>query len=459
MVNNMPKKLTLELAVSKISAVNKSIKILSTEYVSSGEKLHCKCLIDEYEWFATYDNLKQGSGCPKCANHERQTIESVKNKINESNCGLVILDTVYKNATTKMNFLCIRHNKTFKKTWAEFIVSKYHCKDCILEQSITSQRTPVADIKNKLLLLNNGVEIISEDYINLKNEFICVCTIDNCGHIWKSNHKSVLLTTPCPVCSLNKKHTLETAIKRVFNINKNIKILSKEYLNVRSRVKCECLIDGNVWETSWNSLFNGGGCKKCMRKTLSDKFSYDINIIKSMLLSINKNIVILSGVYKNAKSKLLCKCLIDGHEWSARWNDLQSGQGCPECKRNKLTGGWYNTTIAERKKEEMLNKSAVLYVIECYDEFEKFYKIGMTKTSIFKRFRKNSRLPYNYDVKIEINTNLYDATYLEAVLLSLCSDDKYRPIKKFGGHLECFSKIDFDYIDNIINLYNKSEVL
>ncbi len=40
----------------------------------------------------------------------------------------------------------------------------------------------------------------------------------------------------------------------------------------------------------------------------------------------------LVGQFKNAHSRLKCKCLIDNNVWEAKINNLLNGRGCPECK-------------------------------------------------------------------------------------------------------------------------------
>lgn len=52
---------------------------------------------------------------------------------------------------------------------------------------------------------------------------------------------------------------------------------------------------------------------------------------------VNPNIKLLSE-YKTATTKILCKCKIDGHEWSVTANNLLRGYGCPVCgKTMKIT--------------------------------------------------------------------------------------------------------------------------
>ena len=48
-----------------------------------------------------------------------------------------------------------------------------------------------------------------------------------------------------------------------------------------------------------------------------------------------ENIEIL-GEYINSRTKIKCKCKIDGYEWEVVANNLLSGQGCFKCRNNKM---------------------------------------------------------------------------------------------------------------------------
>lgn len=52
------------------------------------------------------------------------------------------------------------------------------------------------------------------------------------------------------------------------------------------------------------------------------------------MMAVNPNIKIL-GKYRNANTKILCKCKIDGYEWQARPGHLLRSHGCPECAGNR----------------------------------------------------------------------------------------------------------------------------
>ena len=140
---------------------------------------------------------------------------------------------------------------------------------------------------------------------------------------------------------MGKRLTHEEFMKKFYAKNKsaeNIEILG-EYVNSRTKIKCKCKIDGYEWEATPNSLLSGRGCPKCSGKVRKNT-EYFINEMKE----INDNIEIL-GEYVNSRTKIKCKCKLDGYEWKARPNSLLMGTGCPKCYGNA------NKTTEEFKQE------------------------------------------------------------------------------------------------------------
>jgi hypothetical protein len=125
---------------------------------------------------------------------------------------------------------------------------------------------------------------------------------------------------------MTKKLTIEEVKGRLGNINKNIEILSTEYVNAKEKMICKCLIDDYIWGAKWGNLSQNKGCPKCAKR---EKMS--IEDAKNKLKIINPNIEILSKTYINAHIKLKCKCLIDNYEWEVNWGDLSQGAGCKIC--------------------------------------------------------------------------------------------------------------------------------
>lgn len=100
--------------------------------------------------------------------------------------------------------------------------------------------------------------------------------------------------------------------------------------------------------------------------------------------------------------------------------------------------GVYNKTLIERHKDKYKNMFCMVYKIKLYNKNENFYKIGIT-TRNTKHRAKN--FPYKFEIIDEINTNLYEAYYLEQKLHKELKEYKYKPLITFGGQTECFTKI------------------
>ena len=102
-----------------------------------------------------------------------------------------------------------------------------------------------------------------------------------------------------------------------------------EYEGTRSKAICRCKIDGHEWSAKVGHLINtGSGCAKCAgNQTISAEER--INQINELP---NISFVSWVGEYRNKTSKAICRCAVDGHEWSASVHNLVNGcHGCPKC--------------------------------------------------------------------------------------------------------------------------------
>ena len=172
---------------------------------------------------------------------------------------------------------------------------------------------------------NPKIEILGE-YTNNKIKIKCKCLVDN--YIWDVRPDDLLKGHGCPKCGGTLKKTHEEFIEEMKIKNPDIKILGK-YINARTKIQCKCLIDRNIWDAKPNDLLKGHGCPKCggvLRRTTKE-------FIEEMKIK-NPNIEIL-GKYINNKTKIKCRCLIDGCIWETVPKSILSGCGCPKCKSSK----------------------------------------------------------------------------------------------------------------------------
>lgn len=111
----------------------------------------------------------------------------------------------------------------------------------------------------------------------------------------------------------------------------NIKFMRwhSEYVGAKSKAVVRCDVDGHEWITSINHLLNDGSrCPMCCGQPRWTDLDRIVQINK------NKGISFLrwEGEYKDARSRAVVKCLVDGFSWSATVNNLVNlGSGCPQC--------------------------------------------------------------------------------------------------------------------------------
>ena len=100
------------------------------------------------------------------------------------------------------------------------------------------------------------------------------------------------------------------------------------YRNKNSKAICLCEVDGCEWVAEVQSLVNDGtGCPQCgtLRVTAGRRIA-QINALP------NIRFVRWADGYRNNRSKAICRCDLDGHEWVSEVNNLvNAGSGCPKC--------------------------------------------------------------------------------------------------------------------------------
>lgn len=92
-----------------------------------------------------------------------------------------------------------------------------------------------------------------------------------------------------------------------------------------------------------------------------------------------------------------------------------------------------------------------LYLIKVSDDKESFYKIG-NSVHRFCRFYEIMKSGYDIEIVYMIfNLDFYISYEYENLLQNHFSDKSYKPLKKFGGYLECFKDIDVDEYKSIVS--------
>lgn len=224
-----------------------------------------------------------------------------------------------------------------------------------------------------------------------------------------------------------------------------------DYNGIKATIKVTCPKHG-LFITSADSHLNGkkGGCKKCQIENRIKKYKEKhskLFVEKSHKIHNNKYDYSKVNYIKNTtKVDILCK--IHGIFTQSPASHLR-GRGCRECAKLTMGGyGGFNFVTAERNKKEWINKKYYIYIVEVFDKSELFIKFGITiRKRILDRFKG---VPYKRKLLFKIETNLYDAIYIEDKIKIKFNKHKYEPNKYFKGHTECFKLKVWKNIENTL---------
>lgn len=133
--------------------------------------------------------------------------------------------------------------------------------------------------------------------------------------------------------------------------------------------------------------------------------------------------------YINGKQEITITCSKHG-DFMQKIESHLYGNGCPKCKADLAT--------YDRKRwiENHKDKQCTFYILEFYNDNERFIKIGITSVNIKTRY--SSQSDYKYNVIVEIKGDSKYVSDLEEQHLSNYSIFRHVPLLKFEGHTECF---------------------
>ena len=111
-----------------------------------------------------------------------------------------------------------------------------------------------------------------------------------------------------------------------------------DYKNMSTEVLVKCNNCNNIYYTKPQRVLAGHTCKNCAIQMRNKKYNgYNRRKTHEEFVSELNNItntVTLKEEYKNAKTPILCECLVCGTLWRVRPTNLLTNKtGCPKCAR------------------------------------------------------------------------------------------------------------------------------
>ncbi len=164
------------------------------------------------------------------------------------------------------------------------------------------------------------------------------------GHEWQASVVNRNKGSACPYCAgqralkcENDLQTVNPALAKEWNYEKNTNLTPADVLpNSGKKVWWRCN-KGHEWQAVIQNRTNGRGCPYCSGQyVVSNK--NDLQTVNPSLASEwnyeKNNGLTPMDVTSNSHNKVWWKC-VKGHEWQARIDSRNNGNGCPICRKNK----------------------------------------------------------------------------------------------------------------------------
>ena len=231
----------------------------------------------------------------------------------------------------------------------------------------------VAEIAAK----NPNVEIIGK-ITGGKDKVLTRCRI--CGHEWEAIPSNLKSGQGCPICGKiksdnAKRLTHAEQVAAIAKVNPDVEILG-EITGNSVKVLCRCKVCNHEWNATPGNLKRGHGCPECAKIKIGNANRLPHTKHVTDIKKINPDVEVL-GEIKNNHTKVLCRCLVCGHEWNTVPYSLKAGCGCPECARIKSDNA---KRLPHAKHVEAINK--VNPHIEILEEIKNNYTKVLCKCKI-----------------------------------------------------------------------------
>lgn len=324
-------KLTIESM--KTIAEQRGGKCLSEEYLNNRTKLKWQC--DKgHVWEATPHDISGGAWCHICGGSFKKTLEEMQ-KIAEEKGGKC-LSLKYINSKTRLQWQCEKGH-IWEATPAKILIGRW-CPYCAGVVKLT-----IKEMQN--IAKERGGLCLSTHYESARKKLEWQCKE---GHIWEAQPDSIKHGSWCPKCAtITKANARRSNIEEMQDLAKSRDgvCLSKEYVNSQTKLEWQCK-EGHIWDATPNDIKQGGWCRLCGIKKVTDKQRLHIEDLQE--LAKNRGGVCLSTEYINNRTNLKWKCK-DGHIWDAAVSNIKAGKWCPICGI-RISGEKKRLTIEEMEE-------------------------------------------------------------------------------------------------------------
>lgn len=350
-----------------------------TNYIDSDTKVEVICKEHGSFWINPRFHLEKGK-CPQCSEHFPYTTETfIEKAISIHQDKYDYSKVFYKNFETKVEIVCPNHGTFLQSPQNHIGYNKRGCPKC---SKSGTKLTTQEFIDKANLLHNNFYDYSNTNYI-------------------KSSQKVDII---CP------KHG-------------NFSITPNSHLGIR----------------------RGGGCIKCYRERQTGTFE---DFLKNAIATHGDKYEYHFSDYEGSKSKIKIFCKKHQSYFIQSSTRHTQGQNCPLCanevrskSQQNCANNWKPYEWEHRGKMSKNFTGFKVYIIECWNNDEIFYKIGKTYVNIDKRFPSKITMPYNYKILKIFEGSANEMSNLEYKLQKSNKINKYIPNIDFNGKHECYTNL------------------
>lgn len=267
-----------------------------------------------HHWEARYNSIDQGSGCPVCANRVPKTPEDYYELARER--GFCWLGPEASTTHTKTTWRCEQGHQ-----WEATYDAIHHgngCPVCAVERKAEQRRHKPADYRG--LARERGFRWIGPEVPNNRTKTTWECEY---GHQWEATYGSMRNGTDCPVCTNRVPKTL--ADYQYLAQERGFLWIGPEVPTTLTKTWWECEL-GHRWQAPYGRIQQGHGCPHCYGKTPKTPADY-------RTLAEKRGFCWLGPEVPNTSTKTDWECE-KGHRWEATFNNVRQGTGCPVCYGN-----------------------------------------------------------------------------------------------------------------------------
>jgi hypothetical protein len=286
---------------------------------------------------------------------------------------------------------------------------------------------------------NNFYTYTHTAYKDAVSKVVITCPIHG-DFLQKPN--SHLQGNGCKQCGIEKAHKPTRKTFKDFCNEANMlhsyryKYIETSYKSASAPLDILCPIHGKFTQHAMNHL-TGKGCKYCGIMTTTKKQTSTVEDFIKKSRRIHKNFYSYeNSIYTTSKDLIKITCPIHGG-FEQTSNRHLNGQGCPDCA--KAAQGWSWSAWEQQGVKSTQFDSFKMYIIECWDDIERFYKIGKTFHTIGRRFDSIGKLPYSWKVISTVEGDARTISQLELQKHTELGMYSYTPKVYFQGNTECFS--------------------